>query len=365
MHEPPHLLIVDDERSTRETLEAFLSPEGYEIFLAVNGAEALARLPDINPDTILLDVMMPDMDGYEVCRSIKANKSWSHIPIILVTALDSKQDMLRGLEAGADEFLSKPVNRLELRARVRTMLRIKKQYDDLAAALQLKDDLVNMAVHDMRTPLTTIMGFSQLLLERNDVGPKSHADLEHILRQAQRLQGFTQDMLMLAKIEQGRLSLSRSELDVNDLILKIMQDHQVMADPRGITLVTQIPPGPAPSILLDAPLFQRVVENLLSNALKFSPLKSTIMVQVEYPNAGAGSAQTPAVRLKVLDQGPGIPAEDRERIFNKFEIVGLKQKGVSQIGLGLAFCKLVIEAHGGDIFVEANQPQGSVFTVEV
>lgn len=365
MDEHPRLLIIDDEASARETLDAFLGTEGYQLFFATNGPEALAYLPDINPDTILLDVMMPDMNGYEVCQSLKINKDWSHIPIILVTALDSRQDIIRGLDAGADEFLSKPVNKLELRARVRSMLRIKKQYDDLRMAMQLREDLVNMAVHDIRTPLTTIMGFSQLLLERNDFGPKSRADVEHIFRQAQRLQYFSQDMLMLAKSELGRLVLNRTKVDINALVLRIVDDHQVVARPRGINLIAQIPEGPAPVIRLDAPLYQRVVENLLSNAFKFSPIKSTIIVQVEYPHGGVELSQPQLVRLRVIDQGPGIPEEDRERIFNKFEIAGLKQKGISQLGLGLAFCKLVVEAHKGHILVTANEPQGSIFTVEV
>lgn len=361
MYNPPRLFIVDDEHSARETLDAFLSTEGYELFFAANGPEALILLPDINPDTILLDVMMPEMNGYELCHRLKTSPDWSHIPIILVTALDSTSDIIEGLEAGADEFLSKPVNKLELRARVRSMLRIKKHYDDLRAALQLREDLVNMAVHDIRTPLTTIMGFSELLLLRNDFSAASRADLEHIFRQTQRLQNFSQDMLMLAKIEQGCVVLNRTEVEVNQLVIEVIDDHRVIAGPRGIHLTAQLPAEPAPLIRLDAPLFQRVVENLLSNALKFSAAKSTITLQVEYPPIDQGGG----VRLKVIDEGPGIPPEDRERIFNKFEIAGLKQKGISQTGLGLAFCKLVVEAHGGHIFITGNEPQGSIFIVEI
>ena len=125
MDEKPRILVVDDESSARNTLEAFLFGEGYDLAFAASGPEALARLDELVPDLILLDVMMPGMDGFKVCQRLKTDKRWRHIPIILVTVLDSKEDLARGLDAGADDFLSKPVNGLELRARVRSMLRIK------------------------------------------------------------------------------------------------------------------------------------------------------------------------------------------------------------------------------------------------
>lgn len=124
-NEVARVLIVDDEPYARTTLEALLIPEGYTLAFAADGREALERLDAFQPDTILLDVMMPEMDGFSMCRQLKARKQWQHIPVILVTALDGKENLVRGLEAGADEFLTKPVNGLELRARVRSMLRVK------------------------------------------------------------------------------------------------------------------------------------------------------------------------------------------------------------------------------------------------
>ena len=132
----PRVLIVDDESSGRDALEALLYQEGYELAFARDGYEALSAIADAPPDTVLLDVMMPNLDGFEVCRHIKGDARWQHISVVLVTALDSKEDIVRGLDAGADEFLSKPVNGPELRARVRTMLRIKSQYDQLREELR-------------------------------------------------------------------------------------------------------------------------------------------------------------------------------------------------------------------------------------
>jgi len=360
------IFVVDDDPGARETLEALLLPEGYDLAFAASGPEALARLDDLGPDVILLDVMMPDMDGFEVCQRLKGDETWRHIPVILVTALDSKEDLVRGLDAGADEFLSKPVKGQELRARVRSMLRIKKQYDELTAMLQLREDMAGMIVHDMRGPLTAIMGFSQLLLIRSTLPPEQLDFIERINNQAHRLNSFANDLLMVAKMEQDQFILNRSPLDISQLVLEIEESHGVIARSKGINLIVDLPREASSQVSLDANLFERVLDNLLSNAFKFSPPESTVTLRVEYLEMKtAAPSPGPVVRVQVMDEGPGIAAEDRERVFDKFEVVASKQKAISQIGLGLAFCKLVVEAHGGRISVEANEPQGAVLTVEI
>ncbi|MGR3276215.1 response regulator [Acaryochloris marina NIES-2412] len=132
------ILVIDDEERIFDVIEGLLIREGYRLTYAPSGPAAIQQMDALQPDVILLDVMMPQMDGIEACRQIKANPNWKHIPIIIVTALTSKADLARSLEAGADDFISKPINSLELRARVRSMLRIKIQYDALAATLRLR-----------------------------------------------------------------------------------------------------------------------------------------------------------------------------------------------------------------------------------
>jgi two-component system sensor histidine kinase/response regulator len=364
------ILIVDDDPTARRMLQVFLSREGYDLALAASGPEALARLDELVPDAILLDVMMPGMDGFQVCRRLKADERWRHIPIILVTALTTKEDLVRGLDAGADEFLSKPMNDLELRARVRSMLRIKTQYDELEATLGLREDLARMTMHDMGGPLTSITLLTELLLKRSTVAPDTIApeyveEIEEIRTHAQRLNSFLNDMLIAAKMEAGKLMLNRSIVDMNQLVLTVERNHSVIAQARGIDLVIDLPEE-SRQILLDANLFQRVLDNLTANALKFSPAGSTVTLHIEYLEAEPGSqVQEPRVRIQVLDEGPGIAEAHRDRIFDKFETVALKREGVSQFGLGLAFCKMVVEAHDGQIFVGANEPRGAVFTVEI
>lgn len=361
MESKPIILIVDDMPPVLEALASLLETENCQIVLASDGPSALARVVEHAPDIILLDVMMPGMDGYEVARRLRADARWRHIPIIFVTALDSTADLVHGLEAGADEFLSKPVNGLELRARVRSMLRLKRQYDELAANLRLREDLANMIAHDMRTPLTLILSNTESLSHETALPPTLQASLEAVGKQAQRLNAFLTDMLLLAKMEAGQLRLDYAVLDVNQLVREAAQNYLGFIQARGRKLVLELAETPCPA-RLDAKLLARVLDNLLSNALKFSPPGGAITMRVAGGPAGEAASR---VQVQVIDQGPGIPPEHRTEIFNKFSIVELKQRSLPQIGLGLAFCKLVVEAHGGQIGVEENQPQGAIFKVEL
>lgn len=361
INEIPQILIVDDEPSARQTMEMLLLREGYEIAFAADGYEALAHLDEESADVILLDVMMPAMDGFELCERLRRNPKWRHVPIILVTALDSKQDLARGLDAGADDFLHKPYNGLELRARVRSMLRIKQRHDALQAALQLRQDLSNMIVHDIRSPLSSIMIYCDLL--EAELPGKSEA-LETIRAEAGRLSGFLTDMLMMAKMEHGRLMLSRTRVDMNELITAVHDSFAQMARLKEIRLVLELPET-ARVLSVDANLWRRVLDNLLSNAIKFSPTGGQILLHLTYPpHPEAVSVTASQATIQVIDEGPGIPEEFQETIFDKFKIVASKRRDVAQVGLGLAFCKMVVEAHDGRIAVAQNHPRGSIFTVE-
>jgi two-component system sensor histidine kinase/response regulator len=164
----------------------------------------------------------------------------------------------------------------------------------------------------------------------------------------------------------SRLVPNRSPVDVNQVVRAIRDAYSAVAWSRRISLVVESPDGESQQVPLDANLFQRVLDNLMSNALKFSPPGSTITLRLEYPEVRATPQSIePLVRVQVIDEGPGIAEEHRARIFDKYEILLLKEDGVRQVGLGLAFCKMAVEAHGGHIFVDANEPEGSIFTVEI
>jgi signal transduction histidine kinase len=355
------ILIVDDDPTVRETYQALLHRENHRLEFAESGPQALKMTEILLPDLILLDVMMPTMDGFEVSRRIKSRESLRHIPIVIITALDGKADLVKGLESGADEFLTKPVRGAELRARVRSMLRIKHLYDDLNATIRLREDLAGMIVHDIRSPLSTILGYSQIL--RGDISDSNAASiLDKIVQQVFRLDSMMTDMLMMTKMEADRLRLNKTTIDLNRFLEGEFLNHKPAADLKGIQLVLEIPDS-SRSLVCDANLFQRLLFNLISNALKFSPKESTVRLRLTSTGEGANSELTS--RIQIIDEGPGIPSQDRERIFEKYEIVKMKWKGERQFGLGLAFCRLVAAAHDWMLYVVENKPKGSIFTLEM
>lgn len=361
----PRVLIVDDERMARETLEALLFREGYELLFASSGIDALQRVKELAPDVILLDVMMPNMNGFEACKYLRKIPECHHVPIILVTALDGPDALSRGVDAGADEFISKPVNSLELKARVRSMLRIKRQYDELERTLYLRELLSNMIVHDMRNPLAAILLYIQILKRRGTITPDQVKYFELIQSEAQQLNTFLDDILMLAKMEKGKLLLTCVTLDMVNLIGELEKKYAPLAASQNVKFVINHADNQVVPVLVDPNLFQRVLDNLLSNAFKFSEANDTVCVQVDYPRRTDTQTDLPTLRIRVYDEGPGIPPEDLERIFDKYEVVDMHKTGKIQLGLGLAFCKMVIEAHSGKIYASNNADKGAVLTIEV
>ncbi len=361
IREVARVLIADDEPTSRFTLKGKLLAEQYTLSFAANGREALEMIDTVNPHVVLLDVMMPEIDGFTTCRHIKEHSRWKNIPVIMVTALDDRETLREGFEAGANDFVSKSASAIELRARVRSMVKIKYQYDELTELMRLRENMANMVAHDMRNPLTSILGYSQMLskmeLSRADV--KLFAD--KIYAETRRLNGFITDMLLMAKMEHNKLTLNRANISVKKLLLTAQAHHHVLAEAKGMAVTVDIAEHD-PFINADATLFQRVIDNLVSNAIKYAPSETTVTLQAT-PLAQTDTPHT--VRITVADMGPGIPDEQRTAVFGTFDTGTTSIEGVTQIGLGLAFTKIVVTAHGGDIFVEDNQPQGAIFVIEV
>lgn len=350
----PSLLIVDDELDNFDVLETLLMREGYDLRYAPNGKTALTCLENSPPDAVLLDVMMPEMDGIEVCRRIKASPVWNHLPVIMVTALTAKEDLARCLDAGADDFISKPVNAQELRARIRSMLRIKQQHDNLQSVMQLREDMVNMMVHDLRTPLAIILMAAFIMKMPDRTPDEMDKNIDRIEQAGYQLQSQIDSLLLMAKLESGTMTLNRTSIDLQTLCMEAVDEFEGIASQRQVTLRVKLPPVGS-FVTVDANIFRRIVDNLLSNAIKFSRLDSEVILEAEY--LGADKAI-----IRVKDSGFGVNTAVKQSIFEKFEI-GTFLENVPQIGLGLAFCRMAIEAHGGHITVEDNVPQGAIFSV--
>jgi two-component system sensor histidine kinase/response regulator len=353
----PSILVVDDEIDNFDVIDTLLCQENYQLHYASGGQEALDLMGTFKPDVILLDVMMPNMSGLEFCRIIKQDSQWRNLPVIMVTSLSSKQDLARCLDAGADDFITKPVNSAELRARLKSMLRLKQQYDSLQALLQLREDMVKMIIHDLRNPLSSVILAAEMMRYPNLTPGKQERKLEQILTCSYELKALIDNLLLMSKLELGKLTLQKQPIDLVEFCQAALVGMNDVANQKHLTLQSQFPPPGAYPIQVDSTLFRRVLDNLISNAVKFSPDGADITLTAT-PLANGG------FQVSVADLGPGIAPNLRQKIFEKYEI-GSLMTGVNQIGLGLAFCKIAVEAHSGTIFVTDNLPRGSIFTVDV
>ncbi len=354
------ILLVDDEPVNIKILKAMLVPEGYEVFTAQNGLEALEKLNTDNPDIVLLDVMMPEMDGFEVCKRIKAQKDKRMIPVLMVTALQDKIHRQQAMEAGADDFLSKPIDRIELLIRVKSLIRIKTYSDELLESYEVlkeknrelerlelaKEGLTHMIVHDLRGPLTNISMNIDMCLMQTESGSKINKYLSNASRQCIYLNEMIQGLLDIYRMEQGRLKPERQVTSPCDLLSEVIDFFRPQIEAKNVVLQVDASSN-LPDILVDPRLIKRVISNILDNALRHTPNEGTIRVKAK------GDPEKKCITISITDSGPGLDEKYHSRIFDKFEQVKLKKEGVTSgsIGLGLAFCKMATEIHGGHIWV--------------
>ncbi|HEV8151223.1 MAG TPA: hybrid sensor histidine kinase/response regulator [Gemmatimonadales bacterium] len=353
------ILVVDDHEINRVLLQEILQQQGYRIDVARDGLETLRAVAETQPDLVLLDVNMPGMDGFEVCRRLRAAVETRGLPIILVTALADREQRLEGIAAGANDYLTKPIDRADLLLRVRNALRMRSlhreveaQYHQLQRLEQLRDSLVHMLVHDLRTPLTGIRGYLELARMRvaELSAPDVLRDLDEMELSVVELTDMVSDVLDVSRFEAEAMPLSLVSTD-----LRALAEEAVVAvgRPRHAT-VELAGSAKAVPIVADATLIRRVITNLVGNAVKFSPRDGIVRVETESSAEGA--------HLRVVDNGRGIPAEHHERIFDKFgQVGGSAASPVRSSGLGLAYCKLAVQAHGGHIGVSSEVGQGSTF----
>ncbi len=369
----PTILIVDDEERNIKLLKAMLMAENYHLCGAVSGREALKIVADTPPDLILLDVMMAEIDGFEVCRRLKQDEKTRVIPILMITALREKEHRVRAMEVGADDFLSKPVDPTELVVRVKSLLRIKSYHDDLLRSYReiaekngkvqelerIKDGLTHMIIHDMKDPLTAIYLNIGLILREKENFSKGHLrKLEKCFSYCEELSQLIQGLLDINRIEEGKLELRKEETDLTELIDEALEQFKPKIEEKELSTsfsrLTDVP-----SVWVDRGLMKRVITNLLNNAIRHTPVGGAVEVAVDFlPKKGE-------FLLSVKDNGNGLASEYHQKIFDKFEQAKLRRSGVTvgRSGLGLTFCKMAIEGHGGKIWVESQgESKGCTFS---
>ncbi len=356
----PNVIIVDDTPANLQLLAGMLKERGYKVRPVPSGKLALQAAKNDPPDLILLDIMMPEMDGYEACERLKADEKLREIPVIFISALNETMDKVRAFNVGGVDYVTKPFQFEEVNARVSTHLELRRQrsklkenYEQLRSLEGLRDNLVHMIVHDLRSPLTGISGFLDLALalEKESLTEDGLEYLQTAKRSTKAVIDMVSAVLDVSKMEAGEMKLHLGECDLVRMAADLMSGMQSLKE--GREMVLEAPPAPV-TVVADGNLVLRVVQNLLGNSLKFTPPDGWIRLGI-HPDGNR-------VCVTVRDNGPGVPAEYRVRIFEKFGQVEVRANGQKHsTGLGLTFCKLAVEAHGGSIGVESEVGKGSTF----
>ena len=347
----PCVLVVDDTVFNRELIRASLDDE-FLIRAAESGKQALAIL-DVHPvDLVLLDVMMPGLDGYETCRRIKAREGL-FLPVVLLTALNEYQERATGLEAGADDFLSKPVDHRELRVRIRALIRLRRQQEQIREQLAelrhlqlLKEELFSLIVHDIRNPLSGVVAYLDLI--QNDLSRGDTSEVEEMTTQALKAAGqvgrLLEGVLEIQRLEEADLPLELRPVDLTKLLDETRAALAGVASSRGIHIDLQVEEGIVGN--LDAALLRRAVENLLSNAIRVTAQGG----RTELRAHRSGSLLV----VEVADRGPGLSGLQKQRALRKYG----RGDGTRGFGLGLHLVKLVAEAHQGELSLRDREGGG-------
>jgi len=367
------LLVVDDAPANLQLLFGMLKERGYRVRPVPSGRLALQAARAKPPDLVLLDVNMPEMSGYEVCRQMKDDETLRSVPVIFISALSEPFDKLQAFSAGGVDYVIKPFHLDEVRVRIETHLalrqvqgRLEAQNRALAQANErlrtleeARQILANAIIHDLKSPLAALMGSAQYLLHRDDVRDETREVLGEMLASSNSAHRIVLNLLDVARMEEAELHAQRRPVRLGEmvetaratgLLTARMTEHTIVVDDADSDREVSVDPG----------LITRVIENLLDNSLKYAPRGTPIRVI-----ARAGEGQ--GCSLRVEDQGRGVPVAHRERIFERYVRLDrdLQSHGRTSRGLGLAFCRLAVEAHGGRIWVEDNTPEGAAFCAVV
>ncbi len=357
------ILVVDDEPANVELLARRLEALGAEALRAMNGEEALAVAAREMPDLILLDVMMPGIGGLETCRRLKVNDKTAPIPVIFATALTDAADLSKGFEVGGYDYITKPINPIEFTARVRGAIYTKRLQDELRGTNEAlrkversRQELVGMLGHDIRNLANSLVAFLQLVRlgqldpsrpEFSELLGLSESNVTELLRMVNAL-------LDVYKMEEGRLDPDLKLVTLRDLITKSIQQLAAEARARGVEMTCETDDV---QVCVDETLLVRVFTNLLANSVKHTPSGGKAVVEAAKPVDGW-------IVVRVKDTGPGIPAADGDNIFDRFyQTAGGRSRGGT--GLGLAFCKLAVELHGGTIRVANPGQPGAIIELKL
>jgi signal transduction histidine kinase len=356
----PRVLIVDDIKANLRLLAAALRAD-YDIETAADGAQALNTARTIRPDIVLLDIIMPGMDGYEVCRELKSDPATEKIPIIFLTSKGDVQDETHGLALGAVDYITKPFSLPIVQARLATHLALAERTAELAVALEhaeeadrLKSAFLATMSHELRTPLNSIIGFTGIMLMGlvGPLAPEQEKQLIMVQDSARHLLELINDVLDISKIEAGQIELAHGPFDMRTTIQKSIEKIAPLAEKKGLAVTAVIAP-PVGQIVGDRRRVEQILINLLGNAVKFTE-RGEVRIESQVEDGW--------LVTRVIDTGIGIRPEDVDSVFKPFQQVDTgTTRQYEGTGLGLSICKRLVESMGGRIQIESEWGKGSRF----
>jgi two-component system sensor histidine kinase/response regulator len=354
------ILIVDDEEGNIYFLKRVFTGEGYKTYTATNGYEALQILQQTLPDVILLDIMMPEMTGLEVLEKIKENEVTRDIPVIMVSARTDARDIKLALDMGAIEYIRKPVDEIELLARLRTALRVRNYELEIKENLRAKEEFIRIVAHDLRTPFTSISGFAQLLIEDEKIShlySDEHIEfLNYILTSSSFLVEYFNKLLHWSKVGSKDMKLEKKTSLIKPIIDSTFIIYKSKIQSKNISFSINVPDNFGVNI--DEVYFRQVISNLIANAVKFTPREGTITVQF--------TSEADCCFLSIADTGPGMDDDTIENIYKDLPVKSTNgTDGEKGTGLGLKICNKIITNHGFQMNISSLPGKGTTIGIVI
>ena len=347
------ILVVDDNPMNLSLLFEYLGRMGFEVSIAQTGENALTQAVEKSPDIILLDILMPDLDGFEICRRLKKNEETQDIPVIFMTALSDTEDTVRGFEVGGVDYITKPFKREEVLARIHTHLTLQRQRRELYELNAVKDTFFSIAAHDMRNALVPMIGLSNLLSDENfdcdnvqDIARK----MDEYVQKAHRM---LENLLYWGSLQTKKIEFQPENIDLHNILLEVRGLLRGYARKKQVTLSDFIEPGTF--VCADRKMTIMIFRNLIMNGIKFTPTGGTVTVSAQKNDANT--------EVSITDTGIGIAAKHQKKLFKidqKFSTVGTD--GETGSGLGLILCKELLERNNGDISIVSEEKKGTICT---
>lgn len=357
------ILIMEDSADMKKYLYSLLK-ENFEPIFAGSEHEAMERIKEMPVKLVIIDVAITGMDSYELCRKVKERVSPLFIPVVIITARGGTTMRIKGLEAGADCYITKPFEKRELLARLKTLSAQKELFDSihekniqLHQAEKLRSEFVATMSHELRTPLSSILLASELLLDEisGKVNEEQKRQLGIIRLSCQNLLRLINNVLTLSKINAGKMDTNIAEINLNKLIDNVLREISPLANEKGLHLQSNL--CKIPVMMSDGDKVRQVLLNILSNAIKFTPFGGEIGISARLPNGHK------IVEISIADTGVGIPHDALDSVFEEYKQIRVAEnRNIEGVGLGLSITKKLVKLLGGEIWVRSKLGEGSVFS---